>query len=113
MEGGIAGPIFENLKAIGTVIPDAKRFNSFEYTLVGSILVANPVGLAPGQFINFRIKQSMGGGWAVRWDTLFKFFTRFTPTMTAADGAVDMYCFYYAARDIRLEGTYVQDEGRE
>lgn len=76
-----------NTSVSGTITPDCSLSNTFEFTITGNVIIANPINTTAGQFINFLILENATGGYTITLDTKFKVMngTSFTTTANAVN----------------------------
>lgn len=75
-----------NASASGTVTPDCSLSNTFEFTVTGNLIIANPTNTTTGQFINFLISENATGGFTITLGSNFKVMNS-TSFVTAANTA--------------------------
>lgn len=61
-----------SVNASGTVTPDCSLSNTFEYTVVGNLVIANPTNTTAGQFVNILLSENAIGGYTISLGTKFK-----------------------------------------
>lgn len=76
-----------NPAATGSITPDCSASNTFEYTVTGALIIANPTNTVAGQFINFLIVENATGGYAITLGSNFKIMnsTAFVTTANTAN----------------------------
>lgn len=79
------------------------------HTLTENTTVSAPTNAPAGSFVAFRaIQDSSGGAYTLGWNAVFKFAGGTAPTMTATNGAVDVYVFWSDGTNLYSVG-YAQD----
>ena len=88
-----------------TVAIDASKSNNFKLTMTGACQLANPTNLTEGMVLNFAIDQDATGGWALTFDTMFKFPGGTTPAWVTTASAKNFLSCYYDGSVLRCSGS--------
>jgi hypothetical protein len=94
-------PIYDNLTGGTTFVPDWDNSNVQILTLSGNTNVSGGTStMKGGSAYTMIIKQSNGGSHTITWDSTYKWEAGSPPTLTVADGSVDIITFI-------CDGTYL------
>lgn len=94
-------PIYDNLTGGTTFVPDWDNSNVQTLTLSGNTNVSGGTStMKGGSAYTMIIKQSNGGSHTITWDSTYKWEAGSPPTLTVADGSVDIITFI-------CDGTYL------
>ena len=87
-------PIYDNLTGGTTFIPDWDNSNVQILTLSGNTNVSGgTTTMKGGSTYTMLVKQSNGGTHTITWDSTYKWEAGSPPTLTIADGSVDIITF--------------------
>lgn len=87
-------PIYDNLTGGTTFIPDWDNSNVQILTLSGNTSVSGGTStMEGGSAYTVIVKQSNGGSHTITWDSTYKFEGGSQPTLSTADGSVDIITF--------------------
>ena len=78
-----------------TISTNAALGNNFFVTLAGNRTLSNPINLANGQIVNWRITQDGTGSRTLSYGGIFKWPSGSAPVLTTAAGAVDFIVGQY------------------
>lgn len=87
-----------------TVAIDASLSNNFKLTMTGACKLSNPTNLTEGMVLNFAVDQNGTGGYALTFDTMFKFPGGAVPTWVTTAGAKNFISAYYDGTALRCSG---------
>jgi X-X-X-Leu-X-X-Gly heptad repeat protein len=94
-------PIYDNLTGGTTFIPDWDNSNTQILTLSGNTNVSGGTStMEGGSAYTMLVKQSNSGSHTITWDSTYKWEAGSPPTLSVADGSVDIITFI-------CDGTYL------
>ena len=94
-------PIYDNLTGGTTFIPDWDNSNTQILTLSGNTNVSGGTStMEGGSSYTMLVKQSNSGSHTITWDSTYKWEAGSPPTLSVADGSVDIITFI-------CDGTYL------
>jgi hypothetical protein len=87
-------PIYDNLTGGTTFVPDWDNSNVQILTLSGNTNISGGTStMEGGSTYTVIVKQSNGGSHTITWDSTYKWEAGSAPTLTVADGSVDIITF--------------------
>ena len=87
-------PIYDNLTGGTTFVPDWDNSNVQILTLSGNTNVSGGTStMEGGSAYTVIVKQSNGGSHTITWDSTYKWEAGSAPTLSVADGSVDIITF--------------------
>lgn len=88
------------VQTTGTITIDASIYSNFYIELTQNLLLANPINLFNGKFLNICFKQHPSTPYNVTFGNMFTFAGGTVPVLTQTAGAVDfMACYYNTANN--------------
>ena len=87
-----------------TVAIDASLSNNFKLTMTGACKLSNPTNLTEGMVLNFAVDENGTGGYALTFDTMYKFPGGTAPTWITTASAKNFLSCYYDGTILRCSG---------
>lgn len=101
-ESAITGGRVTTLTDAAEIEWDASTGMSYQVTLSGNHKFLNPTNVLPGSLYILRITQGAGGSHMPTWGDQYTFPDGTAPTLSTAEGAIDILLFHYGITTFNL-----------